>query len=110
MIKNKQQNYLPRITWDCMDLGRRGYWIIYATANVPGDDTLTVCSEYHLPHAYAERPQGLAHYVKNLVTEAEISLSHKYGMLVRKHAPKNKHAKAALDTITEWQDKQRGSA
>lgn len=101
---------MPRILWECYDVWNRGYWIVYATAEIPGDSSLSVTSEYHLPHSYAQRPQGLGHYVKNIVVEAETSLSYKYNTLVRKHAHKNKHAQAALDAITEWQDKNHGPA
>lgn len=102
-MKKPKANYLPRIVWECENLYHRGYWIVSASAEIPGDSSLVVSGQYHIPHVYAERPPGLAYYLKEVVRDAEVSLTSKYNLLVRKHAHKNKHAHAALAVITEWQ-------
>jgi len=104
MAKKPRPNYVPRISWECHE-NNYGFWVVNAYAEIPGDATLEVSGEYRIPFTYAKRVQGIGFYMKEIVREAEISLSYKYNMLVRKHAHKNKHAQAALDTITEWQDK-----
>uniref|UniRef100_A0AB39CEB9 Uncharacterized protein n=1 Tax=Pseudomonas phage HRDY3 TaxID=3236930 RepID=A0AB39CEB9_9VIRU len=85
------------------------YWIITAHAHIPGNASLCVFGEYRLPLLRVAK-LGMRSCLEEIVRDAEVSLSHKYNTLVRKHAPKNKRAQAALDMITEWQDKQRGPA
>lgn len=104
MAKKQRPNYVPRIQWECHE-NNYGFWVVDAYAPIPGDDKLRVSSEYRIPFTYAKRIQGIGYYLKEIVREAEISLSYKYNMLVRNHAHKNKHAQAALDAIIEWQDK-----
>jgi hypothetical protein len=91
--------------WECEDISNRGHWRITASAEIPGDPDLIVTGEYRLPHVYAERVQGLRYFLSEIVRDAEVSLTCKYNLLVRKHAAKNKHAQAALAVITDWQTK-----
>lgn len=106
-MKKPRRNYTPKIFWECEECPR-GYWILHATAHVPGDITLEVSARQHLPRTYAERAEGLRHYVTIALDDMALSIEYKYNTLVRKHAPASKQARAALDTIIEWQDKQEG--
>ena len=94
----KNPNYVPRIRWECSHVAHYSYWIITAYASVPGDAELCVFGEYRLPQLLVEK-QGLRSCVEEIVADAEVSLSYKYDTLIRKHAPKNKHAAAALEAI-----------
>lgn len=103
-MKKPRRNYVPKIFWECEDCPR-GYWILHATAHVPGDLELEVSARQHLPRLYAEREGGLTPFLLRAIDDMSLSIEYKYNTLVRKHSAKNKHAKAALDTIIDWQDK-----
>ena len=100
--KKHRGNYVPRILWECYPNVYQ-FWVVTASAQVPGDPDLIVSTVHHIPFVYAETVLGLSYYLGEVVRDSEVSLTCKYNMLVRKHAPTNKRAQAALATITEWQ-------
>ena len=102
MKKKQRPNYMPKIFWECENTENRGYWILHAWACVPGDESLEVTAEYHLPHMYEKRTGGLSPVVFKTIEDMAVSVSYKYNTLVRKLASKNKHAQKALDAIEEW--------